>query len=133
MGEAEVTLSRSRTPEEYRHVLESALEEYGRLARMIDSLLFLARADNAETKLQRSSFDVATEVQDVLDFYSALADERQIQVKCQGTGSLNADRVLFRRALTNLVGNALQYTPAGGTVSVAANTPAQESIEIRFR
>ena len=131
MGEAEVALSRSRTPEEYRHVLESALEEYGRFARMIDSLLFLARADNAETKLQRSPFDVATEVQGVLDFYSALAEEQQIQVKRQGTGTLNADRILFRRALTNLVSNALHYTPAGGTVTVAVATPAQKTVEIR--
>jgi two-component system heavy metal sensor histidine kinase CusS len=131
MGEAEVALSRSRTSEEYRHVLESALEEYGRLARMIDSLLFLARADNAETKLQRASLDVATEVQGVLDFYSALAEEQQIQVKCQGTGTLNADRILFRRALTNLVSNALHYTPAGGTVTVAVATPAQKTVEIR--
>jgi len=47
MGEAEVALSRARTPDEYRQVLESSLEEYARLSRMIDSLLFLARADSS--------------------------------------------------------------------------------------
>jgi len=47
MGEAEIALRKERTPNEYARVIASSLEEYHRLADLIDSLLFLARAENA--------------------------------------------------------------------------------------
>src|SRR5947208_16340463 len=75
MGEVEVALSRSRTAPEYRTVLEFSLEECSRLSRMIDSLLFLARAENTEVKIQACWFDATKEGQAVLDFYEAWAEE----------------------------------------------------------
>ena len=130
MGEAGVALSRSRTAEEYRAVLESALEEYGRLARMIDSLLFLARAENPETRIEKTAFDAREAAQDVLDFYDAVAEEQGVALSCEGEGALSADPVLFRRALSNLVGNAMRYTPRGGSI-VLAVAPADGAVEIR--
>ena len=120
MGEAEVALSRTRTDSEYRHALESNLEECGRLSRMIDSLLFLARAENAETKIQRTTFEAQTEIQAVLDFYEALADEQGVALHRQGSVKLDADLILFRRAVSNLLANALHYTPRGGKITITA-------------
>src|SRR5262249_16434652 len=57
-GEAEVALSRPRSPEEYREVLGSGLEECVRLTRLIDSLLFLARAEVPETQITLEPLDV---------------------------------------------------------------------------
>lgn len=124
MGEAEVALSRSRTPEEYRAALESNLEECAQLSRMIDNLLFLARADNAETRLQRTPFDAVEEARTVLDFYEAVADEQSVVLACHGAGKLEGDPILYRRALSNLVSNALHYTGAGGRIVVAIETRA---------
>ncbi len=53
LGEAQVALSRERDAAEYRSVLESAVEEYERMSRMIGNMLFLARSDNDQTVLQR--------------------------------------------------------------------------------
>ena len=116
MGEAEVALGRARTAEEYRQVLESGLEEYARLARTIDSLLFLARADNAEMHLRRSRFDARRELDAVIEYHDAVAQEQGVELDCQGQATLDADPVLFRRAVSNLLSNALQYTPRGGRV-----------------
>lgn len=114
-GEAGVALSKSRTPEEYRRTLESSLEEYARLSRLIDNLLFLARSEVVGGELlERVSFDARKEVGAVCDFYEALAQDKGVEVGCEGEGLANADPVLFRQAMSNLLSNALNYTPRGG-------------------
>ena len=124
MGQAEVTLSRGRGAEEYQRVLESSLEELGRLSRMMDSMLFLARAERAESPLQLAQFEVHSELELVREFYDALAEQRGVTLTCSGNAELQADPILFRRALGNLLSNALEHTPAGGRVSVSAEAAA---------
>ncbi len=118
MGELEVALSHPRSPEEYRQTLESGLEECNRLASMIDRLLFLARADGPLPPLDKKLLDARAESEAVCEYFEALAEEKSITLAIKGNASLWAESVLFRRALGNLVSNALQYTPAGGHVAV---------------
>lgn len=124
MGEAQVTLSRTRTPVEYARVLQSALEEYNRLARMIDSMLFLAQADQAKLALNRIPLDARAEFQAIADFYQALADEQDVELICEGDATILADPLLLRRALSNLLSNALKYTGSGGRVTLRARMAA---------
>ena len=120
-GEIEVALARPRTPSEYSEVLSSCLEESGRLSRVIQSLLFLARADNATEPLQRESVDVDRELRAVAEFYEASASEAGITlvVVAQPTHAM-LNRTLFQQAVGNLVSNALAHTPHGGSVSIEA-------------
>jgi two-component system heavy metal sensor histidine kinase CusS len=120
MGETEVVLARVRAPEEYRQVLESSLEEYNRLSRMIDSLLFLARAEGAQMPLQWVLFNGRVELDLIREFYDAMAEEQGVSLTCQGDAALAADRILLRRALSNLVSNALRHTPRGGAIDLTA-------------
>jgi two-component system heavy metal sensor histidine kinase CusS len=120
MGEAQVTLSRPRNATEYLRVLHSALEEYGRLARMIDSMLFLAQAERSRVTLESAQLEVSAELRAVADFYQAVADEGDVTLSCEGRADLVADPLLLRRAVSNLLSNALKYTPAGGTVILRA-------------
>jgi two-component system heavy metal sensor histidine kinase CusS len=116
-GEAGVALSKGRTAEEYRRTLESSLEEYARLTRLIDNMLFLARTDGAASEhLTRATLDARKEMEAVREFYEALAEDRGVEVACEGAGMLQADPVLFRQAVSNLLSNALNYTPKGGRV-----------------
>ena len=122
-GEAEVALGKPRTPEEYRDVLVSGLEEYSNLSRTIDRLLFIAQAERSTAPVQRERVDVCAELRGVVEFYEPVLAEKSLnlQVLC-GDGSLwlEADRELFRRALGNLVANALAFTRGGGSVALDA-------------
>jgi two-component system heavy metal sensor histidine kinase CusS len=128
MSAAEVTLAQSRSTEEYRETLGSMLEETNRLRRMIDELLFLARAEQPERTLERTALDAREEASAVVEFFSALADENRVTVSVEGRGTLQANRDLLRRALSNLLGNALQYTPAGKSVRIVVS---DSMIEVR--
>ena len=78
-GEAEVGLSKPRKANEYREILASSLEEYDRLSRMMDSLLFLAKADSAQPMINPLEVDVPTEIKKIIAFYEALAAEQNVQ------------------------------------------------------
>src|SRR5207244_9308870 len=80
MGEAEVALARPRTPAEYQQVLGSGLEEYAKLSRMIDSLLFLARAESPENHIARTRLDARMAFEALREFYEALAEEHAVEV-----------------------------------------------------
>jgi two-component system heavy metal sensor histidine kinase CusS len=131
MGEAEVALSHPRSEAEYREVLESSLEECGRLSRMVDSLLFLARADNDQVPLEFSRLEVRKELEAIREFYEAAAEEQDVAVQCEGDAMLEADPILFRRAVTNLLANALRHTPAGGRIRLAvAHSDGTGGVEV---
>ena len=130
MGEAQVALRRARTAEEYQAVLASAVEEYERLNRMIEDMLFLARADNAQAALHRAALEVGAEVDRVAEYYEGLLAERGVALKLQGKAALWADPDLLRRALSNLVSNAIVHTPAGGEIEVALAQDEDGSVRI---
>jgi two-component system heavy metal sensor histidine kinase CusS len=121
-GEVEVALGRPRTDEEYREVLSSCLEECARLSQLIDSLLFLARAESPGTLITREQLDVGRELEGVRDFYEATAFEAGVKLQVSAPPGLGAalDRTLFQRAVGNLVANALAHTESGGTITLSA-------------
>jgi two-component system heavy metal sensor histidine kinase CusS len=122
-GEAEVALIQERTPAEYQDVLTSCLEETARLSRMVDSLLFLARAENAATPIAKEPVDLGQELVTVREYYEAAATEAGIQLTVSSPPGLQTDldRTLFQRAVGNLLENSLAHTPAGGTISLTAS------------
>jgi two-component system heavy metal sensor histidine kinase CusS len=121
-GEVEVALAQARPAEDYREVLASCLEECGRLSRLIDNLLFLARAENPQTEIARETFDVGRELAKLREYYGAPAAEAGVRLATDVAERLPAqlDRTLFERALGNLVANALDHTLRGGTITMSA-------------
>lgn len=118
-GEAEVALSKPRSAEEYRQTIESGIEEYERLSRMVSDIMFLA---TPEQGIVKQPLDAAKELATLVDYYSALAEERGITLQCSGEGVASADPRLFQRAVGNLIANALYYTSAGGDVMVSTRS-----------
>lgn len=119
LGEAEVTLTRVRTPDEYREVVESSAAECQRLSTIIDNLLFLARAEAGRGAVQQTLFDGRAAVEKIAALYETIAEEQQVSITCEGTGDIWADSVLFGRAMSNLVENALRFTPPGGKIVIS--------------
>jgi two-component system heavy metal sensor histidine kinase CusS len=117
---ASVTLARARDPMEYQNTLEVVVEEGQRLSRMVSSMLFLARADNAGQHLHLERVALADEFRKLVDFYEIAADEQGVTLAAHGEAELMVDPMLLRRALSNLLTNALRYTPRGGTVRLSA-------------
>jgi two-component system heavy metal sensor histidine kinase CusS len=131
MGETEVALSKTRSADEYRQILESNLEEYGRLSRIVESLLFLARAENTEVPLQTARLQGRDVLEAVCRYHEALAEEKGIRLVCQAEGCLDVDALLLKRALGNLLLNALQHTPTGGEIRLTMHPSDDGSAEIR--
>ena len=123
-GEAEVALTRPRSPDEYREVIESTVAECEKLSAIVDNLLFLARVEAAEGNVQRTSFDGRAAIEKIAAFYGAIAQEQEVTLTCAGEGEIRADPMLFDRALGNLVENALRFTPPGGTILISLVTRA---------
>lgn len=119
LGEAQVTLSRARSPDEYRAAIESTVTECERLSAIVDNLLFLARAEAADRQIHRTHFAARTAAEKIATFYETVAEDRGVTIVCNGDGDIYADPLLFSRALSNIVDNALQFTPRGGRIEIA--------------
>lgn len=128
MTQTQVSLSRPRDATSYREVLESNAEEFERLARMISDMLFLAQAENGLAIAKGEQVDLAREVRDLFDFYDALAHERGIHLQLVGEASARGDRIMLRRALSNLLSNAIRYTPKDGSVVVTVALEGTETV-----
>jgi len=132
MGEAEVALSRNRSDEEYRQVLESSIEEYRRLSRLISRMLFLARAEDPSAVIEFTPIEAKRLVEEVLGYFEAVAEEQEIHLEGEGVGTLHGDADMIRQALANLVSNALEATPKGGRISVRVKaTSGHSELEVQ--
>jgi two-component system heavy metal sensor histidine kinase CusS len=116
--QTQVTLSGQDSLEAYRAALQSNEEEYQRLSKMISDMLFLAKADNRLLSLKKEPMDLAAEVATLFEFYEAFASERDIRLLQSGNAEVVADRLMLQRALSNLLSNALRFTPQGMAIKV---------------
>ncbi len=136
LGEAQVALSRPREAAEYRAVLESAVEEYERLSRMIENMLFLARADNAQARAAPQWVDLREALGKILSYYELLAEERDIRLALEvrsergGRPCAWADELMLNRAVGNLLSNALRHGRPDCTVTVRAVARDDGSAEV---
>ena len=120
-GETELALRRTRPAEDYKLALESNLEEIDRMARIVDELLFLSRADLGEVRIESQPIRLDALVEDVQRQAAVLGQERGVQVM---TGSvepvtIQGDELRLRELLLNLVDNAVKYSRPGGKVELA--------------
>jgi heavy metal sensor kinase len=120
-GELEVALRAPRTPDEYRHVLTSALEESKRIARLVEGLLLLSRADAGMLRMDHQAVDLARLVAEVCEQSQVLAKARGVTLDLGPLTpvTMQGDPQHLRRLLVNLVDNGLKYTLAGGRVTLA--------------
>lgn len=119
LGSNGLALSQPRSSDEYQELLASNVEEFERLNRMVENLLFLARADHGQRLLNLQAVDLHELGEDLCAYFEALADDRQLRLDNQLHGCLDADLQLLQRALGNLLANAVRHATPGSTVVLA--------------
>jgi len=133
-GEAEVALLEARSPEAYRRVLASQLEEFEKLTQMINRLLTLARAEGGEIHLASDAVNLSALVSSLAGQMEPIASWKRIQLRAdvQDEIFVNGDRGWLECAVLNLLDNAIKFTPEGGAVDVAV-TAGDGSVCLEFR
>ncbi|MBL0207941.1 MAG: heavy metal sensor histidine kinase [Propionivibrio sp.] len=130
LTQTQVTLSKSRTIDAYQDVLASNAEEFERLSRMISDMLYLAKSDNNLIVPHREHVDLMAETGNLFEFYEALVEEKGITLNSSGKGSVFGDRLMLRRAINNLLSNAVRHTPEGGQIRAIADDSDVASITL---
>lgn len=117
--QTEIALSQPRSKKDLEDVLYSSLEEYNRMAKMVSDMLFLAQADNRQLIIEHTPIDLRAETLRVCEFFEAWAEERNVTLDIRGhAGWVAGDALMLRRAINNLLSNAIRYTPEGQSVQV---------------
>jgi two-component system heavy metal sensor histidine kinase CusS len=123
--QTQVGLSKKRQLTEYQELLFSNLEELERLTKMVSDMLWLAKTQNGLTKPQRNELDSHKEIDAQFEYFDALAEEGQITFIKQGQNHcFYCDKLHFRQLLSNLISNAIRYTPKGGAIIVNSEMSA---------
>ena len=125
LGSNSLALNQSRSAAEYQEVLASNIEEYERLNRMAENLMFLARAEHGQRPLQLHVLDLGEVGDGLCEYFEALAEDRQLRLDNQLGGPLTADLQLLQRALGNLLANAVRHAQPSSTVRLLRHDDAE--------
>ena len=129
LTQTQVILTQPRPLEDYREALHSNLEELQWMAQLVNDMLYLAKADHGLLMPKREPLALADDVDALLEFFALLAEDAQVSLIREGTAHTLGDRGMLRRALSNLLDNALRFTPAGGEVRVRMTQDVKVTVE----
>lgn len=124
----EVGLREAREPSEYQEVIGSMLEESDRLARLVDTLLTLSRWESGRVPVDRIAVDLGDLAREAAGLLSVLAEEGGVRIDVAACPPLPvvADVLMIRQAITNVVDNAVKFTPTGGHVRIWSTSTDRE-------
>jgi heavy metal sensor kinase len=120
-GEAEVLLSRRRTPEEYQEGLGNLIERFDFLNRMLNDLIILSKFDSSQMELEGIPVRLDLLITDISNLFQVLSEQKRITLEMntiQETMVLG-DKARLQQLFTNLIDNAIKFTPEGGTIQIA--------------
>ena len=125
IGQTELLLSYNHSEGDYRLAQSSNLEELQRMASLVENILFLARAESQQPAIIKETISVSQETSKISEYYQALADDKNISITQKGEASLHVNVIMFKRLLSNLISNAVKYTPAHGAIEIVITQQAE--------
>ncbi|WP_194789946.1 heavy metal sensor histidine kinase [Pseudomonas sp. UFMG81] len=126
IGQTQVALTRGRSAEHYFEVLQSNLEELERLRSIINDMLFLASADQGSKATALTEASLAEEVATTLDYLDYILEDAQVRVTVSGDALARIEKAQLRRALINLLNNAVQHTAPNQVIEVRIKADEQQ-------
>jgi two-component system, OmpR family, sensor kinase len=119
-GEMEVALKKARSPEEYMAVLRSCMEEVIRLSLLVENMLILSRFDSSEVSMTIRPFPVMHLINDIISDLHILAENKSVTIAGSGSDKIivSGDEHQLRRAMLNIIDNAVKYTDEGGAIMI---------------
>lgn len=133
MLQSEVALGRPRSQDDYARLLESIREECERLSRMTSDMLFLAKADAQQELPNAQSVSLRAECEKAVAFFQPILDDNGVAADVTGDAEVRGDPILIRRAIANLLSNAVRYTPRGGAVCLSVSPAAEGGTRLEVR
>ena len=129
-GIGEAGLGETRTPTEYKEAMGSMLEEVDRLTNLVDTLLRLSYGDAGTVRLSRESVDLGQLTRDVVSSLGILAEERnqRLEVDIADGVAVTADRLVLREAITNVVDNAIKYSPRTSRIEIRVRAERDHAV-----
>jgi len=132
LTQTQVTLARERDAESYRDILASNAEEFQRLARTVSDMLYLAKTEHGLELPNREPLSLAVEVQALFDFYEPVSEEARIGLSLKGDATIVGDRLMVRRAIGNLLSNALRHAFKHSVIEVIV-TRLPDAVELTVK
>ena len=133
MGHTEVALSRERSPQALCETLHSNLEELQRLAALVNDMLFLSQSDRGAVARRGRAASLAALAQQVVEFHEAPLADAGLAVRVEGDVQAAVDEPLFKRALSNLLGNAIRFAEPGSNVLIRIAPDAREQVRVEVQ
>ena len=127
LTQTQVTLAQQRDAAAYRDTLASNAEEFQRLGRMVSDMLLLAKTEHGLALPHREPIALREQVQALFDFYDVVADERGISLVLEGEATAHGDKLMLRRAISNLLSNAIRHAPERSKVVVLLGQTTHEA------
>jgi len=130
LTQTQVALTQPREAAAYRDTLASNAEEFQRLARMVADMLLLAKTEQGSALPHRETVQLQLEARALFDFYEALAEESGIALDLQGAAEVQGDKLMLRRAISNLLANAIRHTPKNGLICIRISALPTRSLAL---
>lgn len=117
-GEIDLALRKSRTPEVFMQTLRVIEGEVNELIRLVDDLILLVRSDAKQLHFEKKIVSLSALLQQVRERFQDRADAKGVQVSLNPHANveIKGDAVYLKRLFSNLLDNAIKFTPEGGKV-----------------
>jgi len=134
-GLAEVTLTGGKSLGDYEIMAASTIEECDRLLDLINTMLVIAKMEAGVEKFPNDEIDISALVHKACELFEPMADDKKVALKCRMPEKvlLVGDVRMLQRMLSNILDNAVKYTPSGGTVEISLSESGQHDVIISIR